>query len=101
MSSKSENLQKKILDMAHHQSAKKRIRQNDKKRTQNRYYAKSMRNAVSKLREMEDKEEALKFYPKVSSMIDKLAKRNQIHSNKAANLKSKLMKHINKIGITA
>jgi small subunit ribosomal protein S20 len=84
--------------MAHHQSAKKRIRQNEKRRLQNRYYAKSMRNAVKKLRSIEDKEEALKMFPQVSSMIDKLAKRNQIHKNKAANLKSKLMKHINKLG---
>ncbi len=84
--------------MAHHQSAKKRIRQNEKRRLQNRYYAKTMRNAVKKLRSIEDKEEAMKMYPKVSSMIDKLAKRNQIHKNNAANLKSKLMKHINKLG---
>ncbi len=87
--------------MAHHQSAKKRIRQNEKRRLQNRYYAKTMRNAVRKLREVEDKEEALKQFPKVCSMIDKLVKRNQIHKNKAANLKSKLSKHISKIGTAA
>jgi len=86
--------------MAHHQSAKKRIRQNEKRRLENRYYAKTARNAVKKLRSIEDKEEALKMYPQVSSMIDKLAKRGQFHKNKAANLKSKLMKHINKIGVT-
>ncbi|MBN2662888.1 MAG: 30S ribosomal protein S20 [Bacteroidales bacterium] len=83
--------------MAHHQSAKKRIRQNEKRREENRYYAKTARNAIRKLRSIEDKEEATKLFPKVSSMIDKLAKRGQIHKNKAANLKSKLMKHINKI----
>ncbi len=83
--------------MAHHKSAKKRIRQIAKRTEQNHYYAKSMRTAVKKLRKTEDKEEALKMYPKVSSMIDKLAKRHQIHKNKAANLKSKLMKHINKL----
>lgn len=87
--------------MAHHQSAKKRIRQNEKRRDANRYYAKTARNAIRKLRSVEDKEEANKMYPKVSSMIDKLAKRGQIHKNKAANLKSKLMKHINKLGVTA
>jgi small subunit ribosomal protein S20 len=86
--------------MAHHQSAKKRIRQNEKKRIQNRYYAKTTRNAIKKLRSIEDKEEALKMYPQVSSMIDKLVKRHQFHRNKAANLKSKLMKHINKLGAT-
>ena len=86
--------------MAHHQSAKKRIRQNEKRRLENRYYAKTTRNAIKKLRSIEDKDEALKMYPKVSSMIDKLAKRGQFHKNKAANLKSKLMKHINKIDAT-
>ncbi len=86
--------------MAHHQSVKKRIRQNEKRRISNSYYAKTARNAISKLRGIEDKEEALKLYPKVISMIDKLVVRNQIHRNKASNLKSKLMKHINKIAVT-
>lgn len=83
--------------MAHHQSAKKRIRQNEKIRQENRYYAKTARNAVKKLRNTENKTEALKMYPQVCSMIDKLAKRGQYHKNKAANLKSKLMKHINNL----
>ncbi|HDQ16465.1 MAG TPA: 30S ribosomal protein S20 [Bacteroidetes bacterium] len=87
--------------MAHHQSAKKRIRQIEKRRLQNRYYAVTTRNAIKKLRSMENKEEALSFYPKVISMIDKLVKRGQFHRNKSANLKSKLIKHINKIGVTA
>ena len=80
--------------MAHHKSSKKRIRQDAKKRLQNRYYKKSTRTAIQKLRNMTDKEEAEKFFPKVVSMIDKLAKRNTWHKNKAANLKSKLAKHI-------
>ena len=80
--------------MAHHASAKKRIRQDAKKRLQNRYYKKSTRTAIGKLRLMEDQKEASEFYPKVVSMIDKLAKRNIWHKNKAANLKSKLSKHI-------
>ncbi len=83
--------------MAHHKSAKKRIKQNEKRRLHNRYYAKSTRTAIKKLRKIHDKEEALQQLPKVVSMIDKLAKRNIIHKNKAANLKSKLMKHINKL----
>jgi len=85
--------------MANHTSAKKRIRQNEKRRDANRYYAKTARNAIQNLRNTEDKEEATKMYPKVSSLIDKLAKRNQIHKNKAANLKSKAMNFINKLGV--
>lgn len=84
--------------MAHHASAKKRIRQDAKKRLQNRYYKKSTRTAISKLREMEDQKEASEFYPKVVSMIDKLAKKNIWHKNKASNLKSKLSKHVSKLG---
>ena len=81
--------------MAHHKSALKRIRQNEKKRVHNKYYAKSTRNAIKILRDTSDKEEAVKLYPGVVSMIDKLAKRNIIHKNKAANLKSKLMVQVN------
>jgi small subunit ribosomal protein S20 len=80
--------------MAHHLSAKKRIRQDAKKRTANRYYKKTARTAIRQLRAIEDKSEAEKFLPRVISMIDKLVKRNSWHKNKAANLKSKLMSHV-------
>ncbi|WP_236980886.1 30S ribosomal protein S20 [Membranihabitans maritimus] len=80
--------------MANHKSSKKRIRSSAKKRTLNKYYRKSSRTAIKNLREITDKEEAEKFLPKVVSKIDKLAKNNRIHKNKAANLKSKLMKHV-------
>ena len=76
--------------MAHHISAKKRIRSNEKKRVENRYYAKTMRNALRDFRALEDKQVATERLPKMVSIIDKLAKRSVIHKNKAANLKSKL-----------
>ncbi len=81
--------------MAHHKSAKKRIRQDNKKRIANRYYKKSTRTAIKNLREMEEKAEAEKFLPRVISMIDRLAKRNSWHKNKAANLKGKLTRFVN------
>jgi small subunit ribosomal protein S20 len=81
--------------MANHKSALKRIKQNEAKRLHNRYYAKTTRNAIKALRNTTDKEEATKLYPEVISMIDKLAKRNVIHKNKASNLKSKLALKIN------
>ena len=81
--------------MANHKSAEKRIRSNDTKRIHNRYYAKTTRNAVKALRTLENKSEAGALLPKVSAMLDKLAKRNVIHKNKAANLKSKLAKKVN------
>ena len=83
--------------MAHTKSAKKRIRQNQKRRLHNRYYAKSTRTAIKKLRKLHDKDEALKMLPKVVSMIDKLAKRHIIHKNKANNLKSKLYRFVNNL----
>ena len=84
--------------MANHKSSVKRIRQEQKRKLHNRYYAKTMRNAVRKLRATTDKTEATALYPKVQKMLDKLAKVNIIHKNKASNLKSKLAAHISKLG---
>ena len=84
--------------MANHKSLIKRIRQDKKKALHNKYYAKTMRNAVRKLRALTDKEEAVKLYPSVQKMLDKLSKTNIIHKNKAANIKSSLALHINKLG---
>ena len=83
--------------MANHKSSIKRIRQEEKRRLHNRYYAKTMRNAVKKLRMTTDKAEATAMYPGIQKMLDKLAKRNIIHKNKASNLKSKLAAHISKL----
>ncbi|MBR4913208.1 MAG: 30S ribosomal protein S20 [Bacteroidales bacterium] len=81
--------------MANHKSSLKRIRANETKRLANRYYSKTMRNALRDIRAISDKGEATSKLANMTSMIDKLAKRGMIHKNKAANLKSGLMKHIN------
>ena len=81
--------------MANHKSSVKRIRQEEKRRLHNRYYAKTMRNAVRKLRATTDKTEATSMFPKVQKMFDKLAKVNIIHKNKAANLKGAIQLHVN------
>ncbi|MBQ0028850.1 MAG: 30S ribosomal protein S20 [Paludibacteraceae bacterium] len=81
--------------MANHKSTIKRARQAKVRRLHNRYYAKTTRNAVSALRATSDKKEAEAMLPKVSSLLDKLAKKNIIHKNKAANLKSSLAKKVN------
>jgi len=78
--------------MANHKSSLKRIRSNDKKRLRNRFQHKTTRNAIRDFKSLTKKKEAQKELPVVSSMIDKLAKKNIIHSNKAANLKAKLSK---------
>ena len=81
--------------MANHKSALKRIRQNEVRRLHNRYYQKSMRNAVRQFRSLEDKKEATEQLPKLYAIIDKLAKRNMIHKNKAANIKSGITVYAN------
>ncbi len=80
--------------MANHKSALKRIRSNEAKHLRNKHQHKTARNAIKNLRTVEDKKEAEEQLVKVVSMIDKLAKKNIIHNNKAANLKSKLKKHV-------
>jgi small subunit ribosomal protein S20 len=80
--------------MANHKSAIKKIRSDEAKRLRNKYYHKTARNAVRKLRALTDKAIAMSMLPGVFSMLDKLAKRNVIHKNKAANIKSKLSLHV-------
>jgi small subunit ribosomal protein S20 len=81
--------------MANHKSAKKRIRSNQAKADRNKYQHKSTRSVIQKLRELTDKKEAEKLFPYVSSLLDKLAKKNIIHKKKASNLKSSLSKKVN------
>ena len=80
--------------MANTKNAKKAARKAVKRRLYNRYYAKTTRNAVKAiLNEGENKAQKEKL-ASVISLVDKLAKRNIIHKNKASNMKSKLMKKI-------
>ncbi len=83
--------------MAHHLSAKKRIKQSETRRVKNKYHARTARNLVKKLRDTTDKEAAAEQYTEVASKLDKLAKTNVIHKNKASNLKAKLAKHVNNL----
>jgi small subunit ribosomal protein S20 len=83
--------------MANHKSAEKRIRANEKKRVRNRYQHKTTRTQVKKLLTSTKKDEAQALLKEVTSMIDKLAKKNIIHWKKAANQKSKLTKKVNSL----
>ncbi|MCC5931618.1 MAG: 30S ribosomal protein S20 [Cyclobacteriaceae bacterium] len=83
--------------MANHKSALKRIRANEAKRLRNRYQLKTTRTFVKRLKQVTDKEEAQEMYKSVASMLDKLAKKNIIHKNNAANKKSKLQKLVNSL----
>jgi len=86
-----------LLRMANHKSSEKRIRQTERKKERNKYYAKTMRNALKNIRAITNKDEAVVQLPKLESMLDKLAKKNTIHKNKAANLKSSVVKHVNSL----
>ena len=81
--------------MANHKSSIKRIRSNESKRERNRYQEKTTRNAIKALKTTTDKKVASELLPKITSMVDKLAKRNIIHRSKAANLKSQLTRQVN------
>lgn len=83
--------------MANHKSAEKRIRSNDTKRETNRYQAKTTRNLLKEIRSTKDKSKASEMLPKITAMLDRLAKKNVIHKNKAANLKSGLQVLVNKL----
>ena len=83
--------------MANHKSSIKRIRQTESRRLRNRYYAKTARNAVRRLRANNNLEEAKAEFPKISGMLDRLSMKGTISKNKAANLKSALALHINKL----
>ena len=78
--------------MANHKSTKKRIRSNKTRCEGNKYLHKTVRNAMRSILSDSESKDTDKNKPKIVSMIDKLEKRNVIHKNKAARLKSKLMK---------
>ncbi len=80
--------------MANHKSALKRVRSNETKRLRNKFQHKTTRNAIKTLRASEKKKDAEAQLPLVVAMVDKLAKNNVIHKNKAANIKSKLTKFV-------
>jgi small subunit ribosomal protein S20 len=83
--------------MANHKSSLKRIRQTESRKLENRYWAKTARNAVRKIRKMTDKAEATEAYNKTSALLQRLGRKNIISKNKAANLCSSLAQHINKL----
>ena len=70
------------------------FRSNNKKRLLNRFQHKPTRHAIKRLKGLTSKKEAKKLLPIVTSLIDKLSKKNIVHKNKAANLKSGLTKHV-------
>jgi Ribosomal protein S20 len=85
--------------MANHQATKKDVRKASKRRDSNRYYGKTTRNAIRDLKAIKEPKAAGEKMPEIASLIDRLAKKGVIHKNKAANLKSKLTRSVNKLAI--
>ena len=85
--------------MANHKSALKRVRQSSTRRVRNRYYGKTMRNAVRDFRALTDAAEAQGKLPELNSLLDRMASKGRIHRNKAANLKSSLAQHVNALAV--
>jgi len=83
--------------MANHKSSEKRIRQIEVRKENNKYYAKTTRNALKTIRAISNKEEAAVLLPKLTSMLDRLAKKNIIHKKKASNLKSSIVRHVSSL----
>ena len=83
--------------MANHKSSLKRIRQSESRKLENRYWAKTARNAVRRIRKMTDKAEAQAAYNKTSALLQRLGRKNIISKNKASNLCSRLSLYINKL----
>jgi small subunit ribosomal protein S20 len=84
--------------MPQHKSAKKRVRSSEKKRARNKALKTGMKNVIKKVRQESTKEVAVKDLVSATALLDKMAAKGLIHKNKAANQKSKLQKHVNKLG---
>lgn len=82
--------------MPQHKSAEKRVRQNATRSERNKAKISRMRTLVKKVRSAKTKEDASKALTPAVKFLDKAASQGIIHKNKAANLKSSLMKQVNK-----
>ena len=83
--------------MAHHQSAKKRIRSNERKRVRNQASNSKTNTLTKKVLATTDPEQASKLLVEAVSHIDKNVSKRRLHKNTAARKKSTLSKHVNKL----
>lgn len=86
--------------MAHHPSALKRVRQNEKRRARNRHHRSTLRTALKSYRSLlvaKKPEEANQAYPVVQRAIDKAVTKGILHRNAAARYKSRLAAALKKL----
>ena len=80
--------------MPQHKSAAKRVRQNERRRARNRGHRSRMRTMMKKVRAATDKDEATELLNQTKALLDRLAGKDIIHKNKAANYKRELDRHV-------
>jgi len=83
--------------MAHHKSAKKRIRSSERRRVRNKSSMSKVKTLTQNVLSTEDKEKADKSLKEAVSYIDKSVSKGIIHKNNAARRKASLTKHVNKL----
>ncbi|MHA7841428.1 MAG: 30S ribosomal protein S20 [Gammaproteobacteria bacterium] len=87
--------------MANTAQSRKRIRQADARRSHNRPIRSMLRTHIKKvLYAVRDKDQkaAMEAYTKLVPLLDRNARKRIIHKNKAARLKSRLLKHVRALG---
>ncbi len=83
--------------MAHHKSAKKRIRQNEVRRLRNKAALSEIKTLMKKVRSAQNKEEAEKLLREAVSKIDRNVSKGRLHKNTAARRKSQLTRFVNSL----
>ena len=87
--------------MAHHKSAKKRIRSTERKKAINKMTDSKIKTVVKKTLASDKKEELEVLYKEAIAILDKGTSKGRLHKNNAARKKSKLTKHLNKVTAVA
>ncbi len=87
--------------MAHHKSAQKRIRQTRKRKIANRNNRKQIKEAIKEVFASNTYEAGFEKFKKANSLLDRLSLRGLMHKNTAANRKSSMARHLNKMKATA
>lgn len=83
--------------MPQHKSAKKRVRQIEERRKRNIPKRTRLKTAIKKVRTATDQKTAAAELKKTYAILDRSSAKRIIHKNKAANIKSKLSRHVNKL----
>ncbi|MGE5402018.1 MAG: 30S ribosomal protein S20 [Ignavibacteriales bacterium] len=87
--------------MAHHKSAKKRIKVSEKRRVVNRTAVSKIKTLIKKVLSSESLSEAESVYKEAVSTIDRNVCKGRLHKNTASRRKSALTRHLNTLSASA